>query len=120
MVEKESQQHLKRFGNEAMFDLTGEEATVSYIRHKREEGVVSPCLEDNVTPPHQMLACLLCLALSLVLLGLLLSSLLVAPIGSWFKVQGDLGEEEDAEKRQDKEGSFSGGSFQKCGSGALK
>ena len=94
LVEKESQQHLKRFGNEAMFDLTGEEATVSYIRHKRVEDVVSPCLEGDVTPPHQLLACLLCLALSLVLLGLLLSSLLVAPIGSWFKVQGDLGEEE--------------------------
>ena len=93
MVGKESQ-HLKRFGNEALFDLTGEEATVSYIRHKREEDVVSPCLEGDVTPPHQLLACLLCLALSLVLLGLLLSSLLVAPIGSWFKVQGDLGEEE--------------------------
>ena len=93
MVGKESQ-HLKRLGNEALFDLTGEEATVSYIGHKREEDVVSPCLEGDVTPPHQLLACLLCLALSLVLLGLLLSSLLVAPIGSWFKVQGDLGEEE--------------------------
>ena len=93
MVGKESQ-HLKPFGNEALFDLTGEEATVSYIGHKREEDVLSPCLEDDVSPPHQLLACLLCLALSLVLLGLLLSSLLVAPIGSWFKVQGDLGDEE--------------------------
>ena len=93
MVGKESQ-HVKPLGNEVLFDLKGKEATVSYIRHKREEDVVSPCLEGDVTPPHQLLACLLCLALSLVFLGLLLSSLLVAPIGSWFQVQGDLGEEE--------------------------
>ena len=90
MVGKESQ-HLKRLGNEALFDLTCKEATV---RHKREEDVLSPCLEGDVNPPHQLLACLLCLALSLVFLGLLLSSLLVAPIGSWFQVQGELGEEE--------------------------
>ena len=64
--------------------------TIGDADHERRKSVQSRCPgQEEVAPPHHLKAYLLCIFLSLALLALVVSSVLVAPLGSWLQVEGE-------------------------------
>ena len=65
-------------------------STIGDIEHERRKSVQSRCPgQEEVAPPHHLKAYLLCIFLSLALLALVVSSVLVAPLGSWLQVEAE-------------------------------
>ena len=64
--------------------------TIGDVEHERRKSVQSRCPgQEEVAPPHHLKAYLLCIFLSLALLALVVSSVLVAPLGSWLQVEAE-------------------------------